>query len=113
MVGTVIVAPDGGIIGEGWHHRFTARDAEVNTIASVADQSMLRDSSMYVTLEPCSPYRRQDSSVCLAHRQKGIREWSLGVSIRMKKWPDAVNQYAPRKASVEVETGCMEAECVV
>lgn len=56
MVGAVIVSPDGRIIGEGWHRRFGEGHAEVNAVASVADRSALADSTMYVTLEPCSHY---------------------------------------------------------
>lgn len=56
MVGAVIVAPDGRIIGEGYHRRCGEAHAEVNAVASVSDQSLLADSTMYVTLEPCSHY---------------------------------------------------------
>ncbi|MDE6117427.1 MAG: bifunctional diaminohydroxyphosphoribosylaminopyrimidine deaminase/5-amino-6-(5-phosphoribosylamino)uracil reductase RibD [Duncaniella sp.] len=56
MVGAVIVSPDGKIIGEGWHRRCGEGHAEVNAVASVVDKSQLRDSTMYVTLEPCSHY---------------------------------------------------------
>lgn len=54
MVGAVITTPDGRIIGEGWHRRCGQAHAEVNAVASVADRSLLADSTMYVTLEPCS-----------------------------------------------------------
>lgn len=58
MVGAVLVAPDGRIIGEGWHRRFGEGHAEVNCMASVreADQHLVPESTMYVTLEPCSHY---------------------------------------------------------
>lgn len=56
MVGAVIVGPDGRIIGEGWHRRCGEAHAEVNAVRSVADPSLLRDSTIYVTLEPCSHY---------------------------------------------------------
>lgn len=58
MVGAVVVAPDGRIIGEGWHRRFGGPHAEVNALASVApaDERLLPYSTMYVTLEPCSHY---------------------------------------------------------
>lgn len=58
MVGAVIVAPDGRIIGEGFHRRCGEPHAEVNAIASVsdADRPLLTQSTMYVTLEPCSHY---------------------------------------------------------
>ena len=54
MVGAVIVAPDGRIIGEGWHRRCGGPHAEVNAVASVANPDELRTATMYVTLEPCS-----------------------------------------------------------
>lgn len=58
MVGAVIVAPDGRVIGEGWHRLCGQGHAEVNAVASVtdADRPLLRESTMYVTLEPCSHY---------------------------------------------------------
>lgn len=58
MVGAVIVAPDGRIIGEGWHRHFGGPHAEVNAVASVADtdRHLLPESTIYVTLEPCSHY---------------------------------------------------------
>lgn len=58
MVGAVIVAPDGRIIGEGWHRRCGGPHAEVNAFESVsdADRTLIGESTIYVTLEPCSHY---------------------------------------------------------
>ncbi len=58
MVGAVIAAPGGRIIGEGWHRHFGAPHAEVNAVRSVreADLALLPQSTIYVTLEPCSHY---------------------------------------------------------
>lgn len=53
LVGCVIVH-DGKIIGEGWHKKFGAPHAEVNAIAAVEDKSLLKESTLYVNLEPCS-----------------------------------------------------------
>lgn len=57
MVGAVVVA-DGRIIGEGFHRTYGGPHAEVNAIASVkeADRHLLKDATIYVTLEPCSHY---------------------------------------------------------
>ena len=55
MVGAVIVY-DGQIIGEGYHQKYGEAHAEVNAINSVADKSLLRKSTIYVSLEPCSHY---------------------------------------------------------
>lgn len=58
MVGAVIVAEDGKIIGEGYHHRYGGPHAEVCAVNSVkdTDRHLLKDSTIYVTLEPCSHY---------------------------------------------------------
>ncbi|MDE6742207.1 MAG: bifunctional diaminohydroxyphosphoribosylaminopyrimidine deaminase/5-amino-6-(5-phosphoribosylamino)uracil reductase RibD [Muribaculaceae bacterium] len=58
MVGAVIVASDGRIIGEGYHHCYGGPHAEVCAIRSVSDSDrhLLADSTIYVTLEPCSHY---------------------------------------------------------
>jgi len=55
MVGAVIVY-QGGIIGEGYHQQFGEAHAEVNAINSVKDKSILSESTIYVTLEPCSHF---------------------------------------------------------
>lgn len=55
MVGAVIVC-DGKIIGEGYHVRCGEAHAEVNAIRSVKDASLLKRSTIYVSLEPCSHY---------------------------------------------------------
>ena len=56
MVGAVIAGPDGTIIGEGWHRQCGQAHAEVNAVNSVKDVNTLKDSTIYVTLEPCSHY---------------------------------------------------------
>lgn len=55
MVGCVIVR-DGKIIGKGWHERHGEAHAEVNAIRSVKDESLLKESTLYVNLEPCSHF---------------------------------------------------------
>jgi diaminohydroxyphosphoribosylaminopyrimidine deaminase / 5-amino-6-(5-phosphoribosylamino)uracil reductase len=53
MVGCVIVH-NGKIIGEGYHKKYGDAHAEVNAIASVKDKELLRQGTMYVSLEPCA-----------------------------------------------------------
>lgn len=55
MVGAVIVHND-KIIGEGFHRRCGQGHAEVNAVASVTQPELLPNSTIYVTLEPCSHY---------------------------------------------------------
>lgn len=55
MVGAVLVHND-KIIGEGYHRKYGEAHAEVNAIASVKDERLLAESTLYVNLEPCSHY---------------------------------------------------------
>ena len=55
LVGCVVVH-EGSIIGEGWHRKYGESHAEVNAVNSVADKTLLRQSTVYVNLEPCSHY---------------------------------------------------------
>ncbi|OIN58077.1 bifunctional diaminohydroxyphosphoribosylaminopyrimidine deaminase/5-amino-6-(5-phosphoribosylamino)uracil reductase RibD [Arsenicibacter rosenii] len=62
MVGCVIVYEasdrEPRIIGEGWHRQYGSWHAEVNAVQSVAaaDDALLPESTVYVTLEPCSHF---------------------------------------------------------
>ncbi len=51
VVGAVVVA-GGAIVGEGWHERTGGPHAEVNALADAGEKA--RDSTVYVTLEPCA-----------------------------------------------------------
>ncbi|MBU2018075.1 MAG: bifunctional diaminohydroxyphosphoribosylaminopyrimidine deaminase/5-amino-6-(5-phosphoribosylamino)uracil reductase RibD [Bacteroidetes bacterium] len=55
LVGSVIVH-NNQIIGQGYHQEYGQAHAEVNAIESVVDQALLKDSTLYVNLEPCSHY---------------------------------------------------------
>ncbi|MCU4163153.1 bifunctional diaminohydroxyphosphoribosylaminopyrimidine deaminase/5-amino-6-(5-phosphoribosylamino)uracil reductase RibD [Carboxylicivirga caseinilyticus] len=55
MVGSVIVY-NGRIIGEGYHRKAGEPHAEVNAVNSVKDKTLLKESTLYVNLEPCAHY---------------------------------------------------------
>ncbi|MHA7945029.1 bifunctional diaminohydroxyphosphoribosylaminopyrimidine deaminase/5-amino-6-(5-phosphoribosylamino)uracil reductase RibD [Formosa sp. 3Alg 14/1] len=55
MVGCVIVV-NNTIIGEGFTSPYGGPHAEVNAIQSVTDTSLLKQATLYVTLEPCSHF---------------------------------------------------------
>jgi diaminohydroxyphosphoribosylaminopyrimidine deaminase / 5-amino-6-(5-phosphoribosylamino)uracil reductase len=76
MVGAVVVC-DGRIIGEGWHRKAGEPHAEPNAIRSVRDQTLLRKSTLYVSLEPCSHYGKTPPCVELIIR-KGIPRVVIG-----------------------------------
>lgn len=54
-VGAVIVH-DHKIIGEGYTNPYGGSHAEVNAINAVKDTSLLKSSTLYVTLEPCAHF---------------------------------------------------------
>lgn len=55
LVGAVVVY-NGQIIGEGYHQQYGKAHAEVNAISSVQNKSLLKDSTIYVSLEPCAHF---------------------------------------------------------
>lgn len=55
MVGCVIVHNE-TIIGEGYHEQYGGPHAEVNAINAVENKELLKTSTLYVNLEPCSHF---------------------------------------------------------
>jgi diaminohydroxyphosphoribosylaminopyrimidine deaminase/5-amino-6-(5-phosphoribosylamino)uracil reductase len=73
MVGCVIVHED-LIIGEGWHQQYGGPHAEVQAVHSVKDKSLLSESTVYVTLEPCNHTGKTPpcTDLLLEHRVKRV-----------------------------------------
>lgn len=108
MVGAVIVR-DGMIIGEGYHRRCGEGHAEVNAIASVSDPELLKDSTIYVTLEPCSHYGKTPPCSQLII-DKGIPRVVVG-SLDPYEKVSGRGVKMLRDAGIEVTTGVLEEEC--
>lgn len=109
MVGAVIVH-DGLIIGEGYHRRYGEGHAEVNAVASVKDKSLLRDSTMYVTLEPCAHYGKTPPCAKLIV-DMGIPRVVVGCRDPFAK-VSGRGITMLRDAGIEVEVGLLEHECL-
>ena len=110
MVGAVIVH-NGRIIGEGYHVRCGQGHAEVNAFASVKaeNEALLPESTIYVSLEPCSHYGKTPPCADLIIN-KGVRRVVVGC----------IDEFAEvqgrgikkiREAGIEVEVGVLEEEC--
>ena len=109
MVGAVIVGPDSTIIGEGWHRKCGEGHAEVNAVASVSDPSLLKDSTIYVTLEPCSHYGKTPPCAKLLI-ERGIPRVVVGSLDPFVK-VSGRGVAMLREAGVEVAVGVLEQEC--
>ena len=108
MVGAVIVR-NGVVIGEGYHHRCGEAHAEVNAINSVKDKELLKSSTLYVNLEPCSHFGKTPPCADAIIRY-GIPKVVIG-SI---DYHDKVNGAGVRKlreAGVEVVENVCREEC--
>lgn len=112
MVGAVIVAPDGRIIGEGYHVRCGQGHAEVNAFASVrpADEPLLPQSTLYVCLEPCSHYGKTPPCADLIVK-KGMRRCVVGCIDPFAEVQGRGIQKL-RNAGIHVAVGALEQECL-
>ena len=109
MVGAVVVHR-GHIIGEGYHRQFGGAHAEVHAIASVRDETLLKDSTLYVNLEPCSHHGKTLPCTELIIRKRIPRV----VIACIDPFP-AVSGRGVRRlkdAGIDVKTGVLEKEAL-
>ena len=109
QVGAVVAVGE-RIIGEGYHRHWGGPHAEVNALASVseADRPLLRQATMYVTLEPCSHYGKTPPCADLIVRE-GLRRVIVAT---VDPFPQVSGRGIARirRAGIEVETGLLEEE---
>ncbi|MGN1213499.1 MAG: bifunctional diaminohydroxyphosphoribosylaminopyrimidine deaminase/5-amino-6-(5-phosphoribosylamino)uracil reductase RibD, partial [Bacteroidaceae bacterium] len=108
MVGAVIVN-NGRIIGEGYHIKCGGPHAEVNAFRSVTDESLLADSTLYVSLEPCAHFGRTPPCARLVV-EKGVRRVVVGCIDPFAR-VSGRGVAIMREAGIEVEVGVLEEEC--
>ena len=107
IVGSIVVY-NNKIIGEGYHRQFGESHAEVNAINSVKDKSLLPQSTLYVSLEPCTHHGKTPPCaqliisnkiprVVLAIRDPNPKVSGKGIEIM-------------RNAGIEVIEGVLEEE---
>ena len=106
LVGALIVKND-QIIGQGYHECFGKNHAEINAIQNSKDDIL--NSTMYVTLEPCSHFGK--TPPCAeAIAKSGIKKVVIGL-----KDPNPLVSGSGIKtlknAGIEVVTGVLEDKC--
>lgn len=109
MVGCVIVY-NNRIIGEGWHQKFGAAHAEVNAMASVEQEHLIEESTVYVTLEPCSYQGKTPacSNLLIRSNVKKVVIASLDPNPKVS----GKGAKALIKAGIVVEIGILEKESI-
>lgn len=108
MVGAVIVAR-GKIIGEGYHIHCGGPHAEVNAVNSVSDEALLPESTVYVSLEPCSHYGRTPpcADLLVSKHVKRVVVGCIDPFAKVKGRGVA----KLRAAGIDVTVGVLENEC--
>ena len=107
-VGAVIVYKD-TIIGEGFTAAFGGAHAEVNAINAVENQDLLKESTLYVTLEPCSHHGKTPPCASLIVEKK-IPKVVVGCIDPFAQVAGKGIQIL-KENKVEVITGILESEC--
>lgn len=114
MVGCVIVHQD-KIIGEGYHECFGQAHAEVNAIQSVLKnygteaENLLKQSTVYVSLEPCAHFGKTPPCADLLVRYQ-VNKVVIGNCDPFAE-VDGKGIEKLKNAGIEVVTGVLEEEC--
>ena len=108
MVGGVIVHR-GRIIGEGFHREFGGPHAEVHAVNAVLRRELLRESTLYVTLEPCAHHGKTPPCADMIVAM-GIPRVVIGIR---DPFPQVAGRGVEKlqKAGIEVITGVLAGEC--
>ena len=115
MVGAVIVygtGADARILGEGYHLRPGEGHAEVLAFRAVRpeDRPLLAESTIYVTLEPCSHYGRTPPCSSLIIKNK-VKRCVIGSEDPFRK-VSGRGIAMLQEAGIEVTVGVLREECI-
>ncbi|MBN2481402.1 MAG: bifunctional diaminohydroxyphosphoribosylaminopyrimidine deaminase/5-amino-6-(5-phosphoribosylamino)uracil reductase RibD [Bacteroidales bacterium] len=109
MVGSVIVH-NNRIIGEGYHKYYGLPHAEVHALQSVTEKNFLRDSVLYVNLEPCSHMGKTPPCADLII-SSGIPQVIIGM-IDPNPLVAGIGVKRLKAAGIRTTVGVLEEDCV-
>jgi diaminohydroxyphosphoribosylaminopyrimidine deaminase/5-amino-6-(5-phosphoribosylamino)uracil reductase len=107
MVGCVVVH-NGKIIGEGFHAEYGKSHAEVQAIQAVKDKNLLKNSTLYVNLEPCSHHGKTPPCVDLLIAHKIPHVFVAALDPNPKVCGQGIAKL--KQAGCTVEVGLLEEE---
>lgn len=107
-VGAVIVFKD-KIIGEGFTSAYGGSHAEVNAIAAVKEKKLLKQATLYVSLEPCSHFGKTPPCADLIVQHQ-IPKVVIGC-VDSNSLVAGKGIARLRKAGIHVTVGVLEAAC--
>lgn len=110
MVGAVVVHSQ-RIIGEGYHVRYGEAHAEVNAFNAISpkDEALLPESTLYVSLEPCTHQGKTPPCTDLIV-SKGVRRVVIGcIDPFAKVQGKGIEKL--KATGIEVAIGVLEKEC--
>ena len=108
MVGAVIVH-NSEIIGEGYHQKAGNPHAEINAIDSVQDKTLLKDFTIYVSLEPCAHFGKTPPCA-LKLKEIGFQKVVIGTLDSHEK-VDGKGKKILENSGIAVVSGVLENEC--
>lgn len=107
LVGSVIVH-DSKIIGEGFHQKAGESHAEINAINSVENKEFLKESTIYVSLEPCSHFGKTPPCANKI-AEIGFKKVVIGTMDSHEK-VNGKGVEILEKAGIEIVSGILEKE---
>lgn len=108
LVGSVIVH-NGEIIGEGFHKKAGENHAEINAINSVENKELLKEATIYVSLEPCSHFGKTPPCANKI-TEIGFKKVVIGTLDSHEK-VNGKGKKLIENAGIEVISGVLETEC--
>lgn len=108
FVGAVIVYNE-EIIASGFHQKHGEAHAEVIAVSQVSDKSILKDCTIYVTLEPCAHYGKTPpcADLLVKHHFKRVVIGSVDPFAQV----NGAGIERLKNAGIEVEIGVLKEEC--
>lgn len=107
-VGAVLVYND-NIIGEGYTSAYGGAHGEVNAFASVKNKELIKDATLYVSLEPCSHYGKTPPCCDLVIAQQ-VKKVVVGMIDPFAKVAgNGIKRL--QEAGIAVTVGVLENEC--